>query len=140
MYSIFESVINRGGYKLGDMLNRIETYAAAGKLAVEEMDKLEALAREKANVQDGTDMLGMLLEHEARIRALEAKHVADEEPPVDDNGELNVADIAEYVPGKWYYAGDVVRWQDEAYACIAPDGVVCVWNPDEYPAYWEKLA
>lgn len=137
MYEIFVSVINKGGYKLGDMIERIKTYAAEGKLTIEEMEKLEALAREKANVQDGTDMLGMLLEHEARLRALEAKHATEEEPPTDENGDTI---IAEYVPGKWYYAGDVVKYEDEAYTCIAPDGVVCVWSPAEYPTYWEKLA
>lgn len=130
MYSIFESVINRGGYKLGDMLNRIKTYAAEGKLTIEEMEKLEALAREKANMQDGTDMLGMLLEHEARIRALEAAAPINPDQP---------ADVPEYVPGKWYYAGDKVMWNGETYVCIAPDGVVCVWSPTDYPAYWERL-
>ncbi|MBR5302819.1 MAG: hypothetical protein IKU38_08295 [Clostridia bacterium] len=137
MYSIFESVINKGGWKLGEMLERIRTYAAEGKLTMGEMDKLEALAREKANMQDGTDMLGMLLDHEARLRALESR-IGTTDTPTDD-GELNVADVAEYVPGKWYYSGDVVRWHENAYACIAPEGVVCVWSPADYPAYWEKL-
>ena len=137
MYSIFESVINRGGYKLGDMLDRIKTYAAEGKLTISEMERLEALSREKANVQDGTDMLGMLLEHERRIRALEAYHATTEEPPVDENGDTAIDD---YVVGKWYYAGDAVKWNGEAYTCVAPEGVVCVWNPTEYPAYWEKMA
>lgn len=137
MYDIFVSVINKGGYKLDEMLERIKVYAAEGKLTIEEMDKLEALAREKANVQDGTDMLGMLLEHEARIRSLEEKCFADEEPPVDENGDTI---LPEYMEGKWYYKGDVVKFEGEAYVCIAPDGVVCVWSPAAYPAYWEKVA
>ena len=136
MYSIFESVINRGGYKLGEMLNRIKTYAADGKLTIEEMEKLEALAREKANVQDGTDMLGMLLEHESRLRALEAKHATEEEPPTDENGDTIIAD---YVPGKWYCAGDVVKFEGKTYTCIAPEGVVCVWSPAEFPTYWQVI-
>lgn len=44
----------------------------------------------------------------------------------------------EYVPGKWYYKGDRISYNGEVYVCIAPDGVVCTWNPDEYPAYWRK--
>lgn len=136
MYSIFESVINRGGYKLSEMLERIRMYAAEGRLTMKEMDNLEKLARDKANVQDGTDMLGMLLEHEARIRSLEEKCFSDEEPPVDESGDTI---IPEYQEGKWYYKGDLVTWDGETYVCIAPDGVVCVWSPAAYPAYWEKL-
>ena len=132
MYSIFESVINRGGYKLGEMLNRIKTYAADGKLTIEEMGKLEALAREKANVQDGTDMLGMLLEHERRIRELEAKFVTDT-PAEGETEEV----VAEYVPGKWYYAGDKAMFDGKVYICIAPEDVVCVWSPTEFPSYWQ---
>ena len=137
MYEIFVSVITKGGYKLADMLERIKTYAAEGKLTIEEMEKLEALAREKATIQDGTDMLGMLLDHETRLRALEAHHITiEDEPPVDENGDTIIAD---YVQGKWYYAGDVVMWKGEAYVCAAPEGVVCVWSPTEYPAYWELM-
>lgn len=42
----------------------------------------------------------------------------------------------EYVAGKWYYKGDRISYNGAVYVCIAPDGVVCTWNPDEYPAYW----
>lgn len=136
MYEIFVSVINKGGYKLNEMLERIKVYAAEGKVTISEMERLEALAREKATVQDGTDMFGMLLEHEARIRSLEEKCFSDDEPPVDENGDTIIAD---YVPGKWYYTGDVVMWNGEVYVCIAPEGVVCVWSPTEYPAYWELM-
>lgn len=136
MYEIFVSVINKGGYKLGDMLERIKTYAAEGKLTIEEMEKLEALAREKANMQDGTDMLGMLLEHETRIRALEAKVGVDEPETDEDGAEI----VPEFVVGKTYYTGDKVTFNGSVYKCIAPKGDVCVWSPDDYPVYWEKLA
>ena len=133
MYSIFESVINRGGYKLGEMLERIKTYAAEGKLTIEEMEKLEALAREKANVQDGTDMLGMLLDHEQRLRKLEATMPVE---PVEPDAPTETPD---YEPGKWYYAGDVVKFDGKNYTCIAPEGVVCVWSPAEFPTYWQVI-
>ena len=136
MYNIFESVINKGGWKLGEMLTRIKTYAAEGKLTIKEMEMLEKLARERVTAQDGVDIFKKVEELELRVRALEAKHATEEEPPVDENGDTVIAD---YVAGKWYYAGDVVMWDGEAYACIAPDGVVCVWSPADYPAYWQKV-
>ena len=80
-------------------------------------------------MQDGTDMLGMLLEHEQRIRALEAAAPVNPDTPDD---------VPEYQPGKWYYAGDKVKWNGKTYVCIAPEGVVCVWSPDEHPAYWKR--
>lgn len=45
----------------------------------------------------------------------------------------------EYVIGKWYYAGDRITYKGAVYQCIAPNGVVCVWSPDDYPAYWEAV-
>ena len=44
--------------------------------------------------------------------------------------------VDSYTAGKWYYRGDRVRFDQNVYTCIAPDGVVCVWSPLEYPAYW----
>lgn len=130
MYSIFESVINRGGYKLSEMLERIRMYAAEGRLTMKEMDSLEKLARDKANAQDGVDIFKKVEELEQRVRALEAVAPVNPDTPLD---------VPEYQPGKWYYSGDKAMFNGESYACIAPDGVVCVWSPTEYPAYWEKL-
>ena len=45
---------------------------------------------------------------------------------------------ADYVPGTWNYRGDKVRFEDVLYTCVAPAGVVCVWSPAEYPAYWQE--
>lgn len=130
--------IENGGYKLDKMLERIKAAASSGAIdIVNDQPYLERRARENAKVGNEIDIEKTVLDLVARVKALEEKLADTTEPPTDENGELNVADIAEYVPGKWYYAGDVVRWQDEAYVCIAPDGVVCVWSPSAYPAYWE---
>ena len=45
--------------------------------------------------------------------------------------------VNEYEPGKRYYRGDRVKFNEKIYTCIAPVGVVCVWNPEEYAQYWE---
>ena len=44
----------------------------------------------------------------------------------------------DYAPGTWYYRGDKVRLGGVMYTCVAPAGVVCVWSPTEYPAYWQE--
>lgn len=137
MYDVFVSVINKGGYKLDEMLERIKVYAAEGKLTISEMEVLEKLAREKASVKGDTDVFAKLEDLERRVRALEEKNATEEEPPTDENGDTI---IPEYVAGKWYYKGDLVTWDGETYVCIAPDGVTCVWSPADYPAYWQKLA
>lgn len=41
--------------------------------------------------------------------------------------------------GKWYYNGDKITFEGVKYKCIAPDGVVCMWSPKEYPVYWELV-
>ena len=84
-----------------------------------------------------TEKGNMLADHERRIKALEdkIKALTGGETEGGDDEEI----IDDYVPGKWYYNGDKVVWRDAEYICTAPDGVVCVWNPDEYPSYWSKL-
>lgn len=64
------------------------------------------------------------------MAALECAGATDPEP-----GE----EYLEYVPGKWYYKDDKTTYNGNKYICTAPDGVVCVWSPDEYPAYWQLV-
>lgn len=130
MYNVFVSVINRGAYRLGDMLERIKTYAAEGKLTLAEMAALEKLAREKANIQSETNVLEMLLEHETRIRALEA------------NTNVNTPEVETvpgFVVGKTYLRGDKVTFEGKVFECVAPEGAVCVWSPADYAAYWQEV-
>lgn len=128
MKKLFENVIARGGYDLGVMLKKIDSYHVEGKLTDAEKDELYEQARAGADVQASVDVLAKLEELEARVRALED----------GGGGSGSGADEPEaYVPGKWYYAGDGVTFEGKRYVCSAPQGVVCVWSPGEYPAYWE---
>ena len=130
MKKLFENVIARGGYDLGVMLQRIDSYHVEGKLTDAEKDELYEQARAGADAQASVDVLKKLEELEARVRALE-----------EGGGSVSGADEPEaYVPGKWYYAGDRVAFEGKRYVCSAPQGVVCVWSPGEYPAYWEAEA
>lgn len=130
MKKLFENVIARGGYDLGVMLKRIDSYHVEGKLTDAEKDELYEKARAGADAQPSVDVLKKLEELEARVRALEEGGGSDSGGRGEDEPEA-------YVPGKWYYAGDRVTFEGKRYVCSAPKGVVCVWSPGEYPAYWE---
>lgn len=125
MKAIFESVINRGGYDLSGLLKKIDSYHIEGKLTDAEKDELYRKARGEA--APNVDVMEKLMELENRVRKLEQGETPEQE------------DYHEYVVGKWYYAGDKISYGGKNYVCTAPDGVVCTWNPDEYPAYWSAI-
>ena len=130
MKKLFENVIARGGFDLGVMLKKIDSYHVEGKLTDAEKDELYAQARAGAKKEASVDVLAKLEELEARVRALE-------EGGSSTGGNETGDTVAEYVPGKWYYAGDRVTFEGRRYVCSAPKGVVCVWSPGVFPAYWE---
>lgn len=126
MKNIFDNVIEQGKFDLADMLSKIEKYHVEGRLSDLDKDELIRRARYKANPFYRTDIVAKLLELEERVRKLEQ----GEAPNTPTDG------YPEYVVGKWYYAGDKISFGGKNYVCDAPDGAVCTWNPDEYPAYW----
>lgn len=131
MYSVFIEAMNEP-FDLTAMLGKIDYHHVRGNLTDTEREELIALAREKANPYGGVDVMAILSDHDARIKALEANEPAD-------GGDSTEETVAEYVPGKWYYKGDKVMHNGKACICIAPEGVVCTWSPSEYPAYWEAI-
>lgn len=126
MKTLFKDVIAQGHYDLTDMLKKIDKHHISGNLSDEDRDELINLARGGAKTENGVNVFEKLLELEKRISALEA----GEEPTETETPE-------EYVVGKWYHNGDKITFKDKIYTCTAPEGVVCTWSPDEYPAYWD---
>lgn len=118
-------------FDLSTMLARIDRHHIIGNLTDEEREELAALAREKANPAAGLDVMAKLLEIEARLKALEEGKAG--------SGTDGAGSAPEYTAGHWYYGGDKVTYKGTEYVCIAPEDTVCVWNPDEYPLYWEKV-
>lgn len=127
MFNIIKNVINRGGFDLADILSKIDSLWAEGKLNNEQRAELIELSRGSASAKDSTDVMTKLTELELRIKALESKQ------------NQTITNTAEYEAGKWYYAGDKCLYEGIEYTCIAPDDTVCVWSPKDYPAYWEAV-
>ena len=127
MYDVIKDVINTRRYVLADMLHKIDTLWAQGDIDDDQRTELIALAQGNADMAQEVNVLARLEELEQRVRALET---GSTEP-----GEV----YPDYVAGKWYYKGDKITFEGGKYQCIAPDGVVCVWSPTEYPAYWELV-
>lgn len=128
MYDVIKDVINTRRYVLADMLHKIDTLWAQGDLDDDQRTELIALAQGNADMTQEVNVLAKLEELEKRVGALES---GSTEP-----GET----YPDYVAGKWYYNGDKITFEGGKYKCIAPNGVVCVWSPKEYPVYWEKVA
>ena len=127
MYDVIKDVINTRRYVLADMLHKIDTLWAQGDIDDDQRTELIALAQGNADTAQEVNMLEKLEELEQRVKALET---GSTEP-----GEA----YPDYVVGKWYYSGDKITFEGGKYKCIAPDGVVCVWYPKEYPVYWELV-
>lgn len=131
MYEIIKSVIQSGRYELTDILTKIDTLWVQGDLLDDERTELTDLARSGADPAQGVDVLAKLSDLDKRLKVLENAGTTDPEP-----GE----EYLEYIPGKWYYKDDKITYNNGSkYICTAPEGVVCVWSPDEYPAYWQLV-
>ncbi len=132
MQKIIEKVIESRNYELSDILKKIDTLWVQGDISEDARKRLADLARNNANMQNSMDILAKLEELDKRVKALEAQ--AETEEPTEDTESYE-----EYVSGKWCYNGDIFAFKGKIYKCIAPEGVTCVWTPEEYPTYWEEM-
>ena len=146
MYESIKNLIESGNYELVDILKKINTVWLKSYITEEEMEELEALAREKANpvnsyapLQEQIDNIYTELDKiKADINSLKNQEVqATEEPQEPTEPE------EEYPPYKQptgahdaYKTGDKITYNDKKYVCKL-DG--CVWTPDAYPAGWEEV-
>lgn len=146
MYNHFRGEINRGGYDLTEMLDRLTVVFATGGLTAEQLEELRGIAGEKANpleslapIEDRFDIILQKFDAlEARVAALESASTE----PVDPSEEPEPA-----VPShpEWtqplgghdaYKTGDRVTYQGKVYESTI-DGNV--WAPDVYPAGWKEI-
>lgn len=129
MFEIIKAVIESGNYELSDILAKIDKRCVENQITEEQRDELQALARANADFTKSVDLMAKVQELEARIKALEE---AKENTPSEEH-------YAEFEVSKWYYAGDKISFNGKNYECVAPQGVVCVWNPTDYPTYWNEI-
>lgn len=143
MYETIKNLIEKGGYELVDILKKINTVWLKSYITEEEMEELEALAREKANpinsyapLQEQIDKLYTYQKDlEARVSLLE-REAGQEEPtepePVEEYPEF----VQPQEAHDSYNIGDKITYNGKKYVCKM-DG--CVWSPDVYPAGWELV-
>ena len=136
MYNLMKNVIEKGNYELTNLLEKINKQWVEDKLNDDERNELVGLAQGNANYKNSLDIYAKLADIDNRLKVVEEKLTNIN---VGDKEDETTTTYEEYVAGKWYYNGDCVAVEDGNYKCIAPNGVVCVWSPTEYPAYWEKI-
>lgn len=132
MFNVFKNVIENRNFELKGIIKKIDTLWAQSSITDDERAELISLAQSKANVQQSIDVMQKLEELDKRMKVVEEMLANN-----DNNSDNTEVVYADYEVGKWYYNGNVVKFEDVLYKCVAPDGVVCVWSPTEYPAYWE---
>ena len=142
MYSIIKSTIERGAYNLADMLTKIDTIWIQGSITDEQRTELASSAQSHAKVEYSYAPIQRQIDELAadiddlmkRITAIEQGK--PHEPPAEPD------EWPEYVQPTGahdaYYNGDKITYNGQRYICTAPLGAACVWNPDQYPLYWEK--
>lgn len=145
VYEALKDVIENTSFKLEEELNKIYVMYSKNRLTKEQMEELEALAREKANpvnsyapLQEQIDNIYNveLVDIKARLTKLEqASGQTGEEPT-----EPEVEEYPEYKQPQGahdaYNTGDKITHNGKKYVCKM-DG--CVWSPDTYPQGWEEV-
>ena len=134
MFNVFKNVIENRNFELKGIIKKIDTLWAQSSITDDERAELISLAQSKANIQQSIDVMQKLEELDKRIKVVEEMLANN-----DESTDYTETTYADYEVGKWYYNGNIVKFEDVLYKCVAPDGVVCVWSPTEYPAYWEVM-
>lgn len=127
--TIFEQTIQRGGFDLAEMLERIDLYNVEAKITDEEREALYALARQHAKPQYNYD---------AEIEAIWAA-IRELQQAQEGGGTEPTDEWPEYVQPTGahdaYGVGDKITWNGKHYICIFAN---CVWSPADYPAGWQE--
>lgn len=126
MKSIFENVIQKGGYDLGEILSKIDICFVEGKLTAEERNTLYELARVKPEAQ--YDVKAEIEKLWLAVKALQNG--------VSDSGENKVAEwVLPTGAHDAYNKGDKILFTDgKVYVSVIDSNV---WSPLVYPQGWK---
>lgn len=144
MYNHFRGEINRGGYDLTNMLDRLTVVFATNGLTADQLEELRTLAGEHADpvaslapIEDRFDIILQKFDAlEARVAALESASTE----PVDPGEEPATETYPEWTQPLGahdaYKTGDRVTFEGKVYESTI-DGNV--WSPAVYPAGWTEV-
>lgn len=133
MKTIFENVIDRGGYDLTGLLGKIDSYHVMGRLTDAERDELYAKARAGAREALEYDMKAEIDALWAAVRALQGNvsgsDTQDPHAPAEFVQPTGAHDA--------YNLGDRVSYVGKVYESVINGNV---WSPDVYPDGWKEIA
>lgn len=143
MFDNIKNLIKNKDYELKDILEKINIVWLKSMITKEQMEELDALARENAVAENSYAPLQEQIDNansrmdelEARIVALEKAEnepTEPEEPIEDEYPEYKQPTGAHDA----YNIGDKVTYNGKKYVCKMNG---CVWAPDVYPAGWEEV-
>lgn len=145
MFNAMKTLIESGEYRMDALKERLNKLTAHGDLTAEERGELMQMAEATNDPLKGMDMKLTVLNHEHRIKELEAK-IAE---LMNQSGETEMPDNEEneYPPYKaptgahdCYWNGNKMTYTDgKRYECIAGEGVPCVYPPDVMPSMWREV-
>ena len=139
MYESIKDIIEKGNYELADILEKINTVWLKSYISKEEMEELETLARTNANIDNSINVIDKLKEIDTRMQNFDTQITKLEKADSEETEDPVTEEYPEFIKDYWYYKGDKITFNNKKYICIAPDGQVCVWSPDDYPTYWEEV-
>lgn len=145
MYEIIKAVIESGRYELADMLGKIDTIWIQGALTNDQRTELVELARGNADPTNSyADVRHQLDSIFANLEDIAKEILAMREDIAQLQGGTALPlpepdEWPEYVAPTGahdaYKVGDKITFKGAHYICKM-DG--CVWDPETYPAGWEK--
>lgn len=134
MQGVIYGIIERGEYKLEELIGRIDYFYCTGQLTADERNELVALAREKAAETLGADPKEEIMALWARVRNLQ------KEIETLKGGQKRGGGTEEFVQPKGirdaYETGDTVLFEGKEYRSISDNNV---WSPEVNPNVWEEV-
>ena len=127
-------IIERGEYKLEELIERIDYFYCAGQLTAEDRNDLVALAREHAAETLGADPKEEIMALWARVRNLQ------KEIETMKGGQKRGGGTEEFSQPNGirdaYETGDTVLFDGKEYRSLTDNNV---WSPSVNPNVWEEV-